>query len=141
MEDPAEGAQAVEANFEANGRYAEIRDTKEKHRALHAPALQIAVWGLSKRRMKGTDEMCLGHLRDTRQPANAERFREHTIHRIPRTQHPSIAFFQRSAHNAYFTTDEPRFAPGGAHVTRALYAAGAYATLIARAAVWFSNVR
>jgi len=59
MEDPAEGAQAVESDIEANGRYAKIRDTQEKHRALDATALKIAVWGFSKSRAKGADEVRL----------------------------------------------------------------------------------
>jgi hypothetical protein len=48
-----------EADIEANVRYAPIRDTQEKHRALNAPALQIAVRGFSKRRAEGADEVRL----------------------------------------------------------------------------------
>jgi hypothetical protein len=54
---PAEGAQAIGTDIEGNVCYAPIRGTQEKHRALNASALQIAVRGFSKRLAEGADEM------------------------------------------------------------------------------------
>jgi hypothetical protein len=99
-ESPAECAQAAETNVEANVRYAPIRGTQEKHRALNPPALEIAVRGLAERRTEGADEVRLRHLRNSRELWDAEWFRKRAIHRIPRAQHPAIAFFHRSVHNA-----------------------------------------
>jgi hypothetical protein len=59
VEGPAEGAQAAETHIEANVRYAPIGGTQEKHCALNAPSLQIAVWGFPKSRAEGADEVRL----------------------------------------------------------------------------------
>jgi hypothetical protein len=102
MEGPAECAQAAETDVEANVRYAPIRGTQEKHRALHAPALEIAVRSLAERCAEGADEVGLGYFGNPRKVWNAERFGKCAIHGIPRPQHPAIALFHRSGHNTYF---------------------------------------
>jgi hypothetical protein len=93
VESPAEGAQAAETDIEADVCYAPVGDPQEKHRALDAPALKIAVRGFSKRRAEGADKVRFRHLRNPRESWKAERFRKRPIHRIPGAQHPSIALF------------------------------------------------
>jgi hypothetical protein len=93
VEGPAECAQAAETDVEANVRYASIRGTQEKHRALDAPALEITMRGFAECRPESADEVRLGHLRNPRESRNAERFRKRAIHRIPRAQQPAIALF------------------------------------------------
>jgi hypothetical protein len=99
VEGPAECAQTAETDIEGNVRYAPIRGTQEKHRALNAPALGIAMRSLAERRAEGADEVRLGYLRNPREFWNAKRFRKRAIHGIPRAQHPAIALFYRPAHN------------------------------------------
>src|ERR1700720_2240588 len=60
----AEGAQAVEAHVEADVGDAAIGRPQQEHRPLNATALEIAVWCLTERRAKRTDEMCLRDIRD-----------------------------------------------------------------------------
>jgi hypothetical protein len=105
VEDPAERAQAAETDIEANVRYAPIAGSQEKHRPLDAPSLKIAVRGFPESRAEGADEVRLRRPRNPREAWNGKRFRKRAIHRIPCAQHPSIAFFHRSAHHAYFITE------------------------------------
>src|SRR5467141_4097250 len=61
---PAEGAQAVEANVEADVRHAAVGHPQEEHRPLDPAALKVAVRRLGEGRAKGSDEM---RLRDVRE--------------------------------------------------------------------------
>jgi hypothetical protein len=99
MERPAECAQTAETHVEANVRYTPIRGTQEKHRALDAPALEIAMRRLAERRAEGADEVRLGYVPDPRKFWNAKRFRKRAIHGVPCAQHSAIGLFYRPAHN------------------------------------------
>src|SRR5262249_37508769 len=98
----AERAQAVEADVEADVGDAAIGRPQQEHRALDAPALQVAVRRLAERRAKRSDEMRLRHVSDPREARDVERLRERAVHRIPRAQHPAIPFLDRSAHPVSF---------------------------------------
>src|SRR6266480_2890457 len=58
-ERPAEGAEAVEADVEADVGDAAPGLAQHEHRALDAPALQIAMRSLAERGAEGADEMSL----------------------------------------------------------------------------------
>src|ERR1700704_2329206 len=79
---PAESAQAVEANVEADARHAAVGRPQEEHRPLDPAALQVAVRGLAEGRAKGSDEMRLRDVRDLRQGRDIEGLGVRTIHGV-----------------------------------------------------------
>src|ERR1700730_16290665 len=86
MERPAECAQAREADIETDVRDASVGLSQHEHGALDAPALQITVRRLAKRRPKGANEMGLGDARDLCERRHVERVSEGAIDRIPRSK-------------------------------------------------------
>jgi hypothetical protein len=97
VEGTAECAQAVETDVETNVRHVPFRSPQKKHRAFHAPALEIAVWGFAERRTEGAYEVRLGYLRNPREPWDAERF--------PNVR--SIASLARSIRRLQSSVDRP----------------------------------
>src|ERR1700694_5178535 len=85
----AEGSQAVEAYTEGDVGDAASGRPKEEHRPLNATALEIAVWCLTERRAKRTDEMCLRDIRDPSEGRHVERLGVGPVHRIAGTEHPA----------------------------------------------------
>src|SRR6267143_6257968 len=94
----AEGAQAVEAEIEADVRHAAIGRPQQEHRPLDPSALQVAVRSLAEGRAKGSDEMRLRDVRDLREGRDVEWLGVGTIHGITGAQHPSIRLLRGAAH-------------------------------------------
>jgi len=107
---PAERAEAVEADVEADVGDAAIRGTQQKHRALDAAALQIAVRRLAEGLAKPADEVRLRDARDLCEARDAQRLGKRPVHRIPRAQHAAIAFFSGANHLCVvlYILSEPR---------------------------------
>src|ERR1700687_2622133 len=80
-EGPAEGTQAVEANVHANVRDASLGLSEQEHRALDAPALQVAVRRFAKGRLEGPDEVGLRNVCDFRQVCDVEWQGVRAVHR------------------------------------------------------------
>src|SRR6202163_1911703 len=86
----AESAEASKPDVEAD-----VRDTswglpEQEHRALHAPALQIAMRRLAEGRPEGPDEMSLGNGRHLREAGDVKRLRIGSVDRVPSPQHAAI---------------------------------------------------
>src|SRR5438445_9330676 len=94
----AEGAQAVEADVEADVRHAAVGRAQQEHRPLDPAALKVAVRSLAEGRAKGSDEMRLRGVRDLRQSRDVEWLGVGTIHGITGAQHPSIRLLRGAAH-------------------------------------------
>src|SRR4029077_21056947 len=94
----AEGAQAVEANVEADVGDAAIGRPQQEHRPLNATALEIPVWCLTERRAKGTDEMCLRDIRDLSEGRDVEWLGVSTVHGVTGAEHPAVGLLHGAAH-------------------------------------------
>src|ERR1700682_1594380 len=70
---PAEGAEAAEADVQADISDASLGFTQQEHGALHPPSLQVAVRGLAKGRLEGPDEVRFGNRSDLRQVCYVQR--------------------------------------------------------------------
>src|ERR1700680_1903234 len=97
-EGAAEGAQAVEADVEANVSDASLGLAQQEHRALDAAALQVAVRRLAERRAKGSDEVRFRHVGDAREHGDVERIRVGTVHRIAGAKHSTVDLLAGSTH-------------------------------------------
>src|ERR1700681_4010811 len=93
-EGPAESAEASKSDIETDVGDASVRLPQQEHRALHTPALQIAMWGLAKSRSKGPDEMSLGNRRNLREARDVQRLGIGSVDRIPSPQHAAIELLQ-----------------------------------------------
>jgi hypothetical protein len=98
VERPAEGAQACEADFEADVGHAMVGCAQEEHRPFDAAALQVAMGRFAERRPEGATEVRLGNLRNPREARDVERLPKVAVHCVPRAEHPAIALFHDSSH-------------------------------------------
>jgi hypothetical protein len=105
VERPAEGAQAGEADIEANVGHAAVAGTKEEHRPFDAAALQVAMRRFAERRVKRTTEVRLGNLRSPREARDVEWLPKVAVHRVPSAEHPAIALFHDSSHRSNLATE------------------------------------
>src|SRR5438270_1229293 len=87
---PAERAQAVEADVEADVHDAAVGRPQQEHRPLDPAALQVAVRRLAEGRAKSSDEMRLRDVRDLGEGRDVEWLGVGTVHGITSAQHPSI---------------------------------------------------
>src|SRR3984893_18488684 len=94
----AESAQAVEAYVEADVGDTAIGRPQQEHRPLNATALEIAVWCLTERRAKRTDEMCLRDTRDLSEGRHVERLGVGTVHCVTGAKHPAIGLLLSATH-------------------------------------------
>src|SRR2546423_3351624 len=94
----AEGAQAVEANVEADVRHAAVGRPQQEHRPLDPAALKVAVWSLAEGRAKGSDEVRLRDVGDLSEGGHVEGLGVGTVHGITGAQHPSIRLLRGAAH-------------------------------------------
>jgi hypothetical protein len=99
VERPAEGAQAGEADIEADVGHAAVGGTQEEHRPFDTAALQVAMRRFAERRMKRATEVRLGHLRNPREARDVEWLPKVAVHRVPSAEHPTIALFHDSSHH------------------------------------------
>jgi hypothetical protein len=93
MERPAEGAQAGEADIEANIRHTAIGRPQEEHRPLDAASLQVTVRRFAECRAEGATEVRLGNFRNPREVQDVEWLSEGAVHRVSSAEHPAIALF------------------------------------------------
>src|SRR5215208_483491 len=99
-ERPAEGAEAREADVEADLAHLALGLAQEEHRPLDPPALEVAVRGLAEGGAEDPDEVRLRDVRDPSQAGDVERLCVVAIHRIPRAQHAAIGLLDRPTHAA-----------------------------------------
>src|SRR3954451_7661768 len=113
----AECAEAGEADVEADLGDAAVRLAQEEHRALDAPALQIAVRRLAERDAKRADEVRFRHMGDAGEPAHVERLGVRPVHRVAGAQHPAVGVLHGPAHGtppAVDSADPPPYRRPGA---------------------------
>jgi NAD(P)-dependent dehydrogenase (short-subunit alcohol dehydrogenase family) len=67
-------------------------------------ALQVAVRGLTERRLERADEVRLGHVRDPRERRDVEWLGVRPVHRVPRTEQQPVALLRREAHGVLATS-------------------------------------
>jgi hypothetical protein len=96
---PAEGAQAREADVEADVGHAGGRRPQQEHRPLHAPALQVPVRRLAERRAEGADEVGLGDVGDARQRRDVQRLGVPAVHRVTGPEHPAVGLLDGAVHH------------------------------------------
>src|SRR5215210_1090136 len=89
-ERPPEAADAREADIQADLAHAEVALPQHEHRALHSPALEIAVWRLAEGGPEGADEVGLGHVCDPGERRDVQRLRVLAIHRVASAQHAAV---------------------------------------------------
>src|ERR1700716_1850368 len=94
----AEGAEAGEADVEADVRHAARSLDQQEHCPLDTAALKVAVRRLTKRGAKGPDEMRLRDAGDLGEAVDVERVRVRPVNRIAGTEHAAIALFHGPAH-------------------------------------------
>ena len=71
---------------------------QQEHRALHAPALKIAMRRLAEGRPEGPDEMSLGHGRDLGEARDVKRLSISPVDRIASAQHAAIELLHGPSH-------------------------------------------
>src|ERR1700712_1699724 len=81
-EGPAERPEAREADVEADLGHAAVGLPEQEQRALHAPALQVAVRRLAEGVAEGADEVRLGDVGDAREGGDVEGARIAAVHRV-----------------------------------------------------------
>src|SRR5260370_34151626 len=94
----AEGAETVEADIEADVGDASRGLAQLEHRALDAPALEVAVRRLAEGRTERPYEVGLGDERNLGEDADVEWLRERAIDRVPGAQHGEIRLLDGAAH-------------------------------------------
>src|ERR687898_1406347 len=94
----AEGAQAGEADVEADLSDAAVALPEQEHRALDPAPLQVAVRRLSEGGAEDPYEMRLRDVGDLRQRRDVERPRIVAVHRVARPQHAAVRLLDRAAH-------------------------------------------
>ena len=97
-ERPAEGAQAGEADVEADVGDAPIGLAQQEHRPLYPPPLQVAVRRLAERGPEYADEVRLRDEGDLREPWDVERLRVVAVHRVAGAQHAAVRLFDGATH-------------------------------------------
>src|SRR6266852_9375801 len=95
---PAESAKASEAGVEANVGHASVGLAQHEHRALDAPALEVAMRRLAEGRLEGPDEVGLGHARHLRKVGDVEGVRVRAVDRVACAQHSAIQLLHGAAH-------------------------------------------
>src|SRR5579864_9453463 len=96
----AEGAEACEADVEADVGDASIGAAEQVERSLDASALQVAMRGLAECRAKCPDEMGFGHARHARERGNVERAAVGEVHGVARAEQPPIRLLCCPGHRA-----------------------------------------
>src|SRR6476646_36494 len=96
-EGPAEGAEAAEADIEADLAHARVALPQEEHRSLHAAALQVAMGRFAECGAKGPDEVSLGYVSDPREGRDVEPLRVLAVHCVTGAQHAAVRLFDGSA--------------------------------------------
>ena len=81
--------------------------TQQEHRALDAPALQVAVRRLAERGPEGADEVRLGDVGDAREGGDVERLRVAAVHRVAGAQQSAVGVFDGAAHRLVDRTQRP----------------------------------
>src|SRR5438445_1928481 len=97
-ESAAEGAQAREADVEADVRDGALGLGKLEHRPLDPTALKVSVWGLAKGPAEGPYEMSLRHVRHLSEVCDVERLGEGAVDCIARSEHTAVELLDRPAH-------------------------------------------
>jgi hypothetical protein len=110
-ESPAESAQAAKPNVQADIRDASSRLSQQEHRALHPPALKVAMWCLTEGPPKGPDEVRLGDVRNLGEVWDVERLRVGTVDRVAGAQHPAIQLLHGAGHDPYSQAAQRRPGP------------------------------
>src|SRR5713226_5112532 len=117
----AEGAEAVEADIEADVGDASLGLAQLEHRALDPPALEVAVRCLAEGRTERPYEVGFGDARNLGEVGDVERVGVRTVDRVSCPQHAAIRLLDGAAHVvqvssyamaswAEFEAAEPEFA-------------------------------
>src|SRR2546425_4927829 len=96
----AEGAEAVEADVEADLGHRPVRLAQELHRPLDAATLQVAVRGLPERRAELAAEVRGRDMRRAGERRDVERLRERPVHRVAAPQHSAASVPDGARHRA-----------------------------------------
>src|SRR5712692_5868764 len=94
----AEGAEAVEADIEADVGDASLGLAQLEHRALDPPALEVAVRRLAEGHAERPYEMGLGDERNLGEVVDVEWLRVCAIDRVPGAKHAAIRLLDSAAH-------------------------------------------
>src|SRR5216683_7401116 len=95
---PAESAKASEAGVEANVGHASVGLAQHEHRALDAPALEVAMRRLAEGRLEGPDEVGLGNVGDGREVVYIERLRVGAVDRVSGAKHSAVDLLDGLGH-------------------------------------------
>src|SRR5437899_4979480 len=111
----AEGAQAREADVEADVSDGALGLGQLEHRPLNATALKIAMRSLAKRRPKSPYEVRLRNARDRRQVRSVQRLSICAVDGVAGAKHAAVELFDRPAHQLNPTrrtrSGRPRVSP------------------------------
>src|SRR3954447_16800014 len=97
----AEGAEAREADVEADLGHAALGLPQEEHRPLDAPALKVTVRRLAERGAEGADEVRLRHVGDTRERRDVERLRVAAVHRVSCAEQAAVGLLDFATHDMH----------------------------------------
>src|SRR6266487_2065327 len=94
------GAQAIEADIEADVGDAPFGLAQQEHRALHAAALEVPMRRLPEDRAEVADEMGLGDVRHRGDRSDVQWFGIRAIHGVAGAQEAPVEIFDFAAHGA-----------------------------------------
>ena len=100
MERPAEGAEAAEADVEADVGDAAFGLAQEEHRALHATPLEVPMRRLPEDGPKAADEVRHGDIGHRGHRGDVERLGVRAVHGVPGTQQATVQVLDVPAHAA-----------------------------------------
>jgi hypothetical protein len=103
----AECAQAGKSHIQANVGDTSVGRSKQEHRPLDPPSLEIPVWRFAKGGTEGPDEVRFGDVGDPSQGGDVERFGVIAIHRIACAEHPAVDLLDSAAQLISLLSDSP----------------------------------